>query len=108
MSKPLPKNLATVEEQDNLVLTLNYNSVVWVSKQPKTATSITEIEQWTSAFPTYISIFTQKFPRRSQEMLQYMSLIRYAARVHKGLGWAIYDYKFRRKASHKKPLFGRI
>lgn len=26
------------------------------------------------------------------------------ARVHKGLGWAIYDYKFRQKASKNKSL----
>ena len=57
-----------------------------------------------TTFTTYMSILTQKFPRHSQELLQYMGLIRYAARVHKGLGWqkrgwAIYDYKFRQKAS---------
>ena len=90
LSKLLSKHLGTVEEQDNLVLTLE-NSVVRVSKQSKTATSITEIEQWTTAFTTYMSIFTQKFPRLSQELLQYMSFILYAARVHKGLVWAIYD-----------------
>lgn len=73
-----------------MVLTLD-NSVVRASKQSKTATSITEIEQWTTAFTTYMTIFTQKFPRRSQELLQYMSLILYAALIHKGLVWAIYD-----------------
>ena len=40
----------------------------------------------------------------SQELLQYLSLIRYTSRVHKGLGWAIYDYKFRQKASRNKSL----
>ena len=80
------------------MLTLD-NSVVRVSKKSKTVNSITEIEQWTTVFTTYMSIFAQKFPRRSQELLQYMILIRYATRVHKGLGWAIYDYKFRQKAS---------
>ena len=49
-----------------------------------------------------MSVFTQKFPQRSQELLQYLSLIRDAARVHKGLGWAIYDYKFRQKAGQNK------
>ena len=28
-----------------------------------------------------------------------MSLIRYAAHCHKGVGWCIYDVKFRRKAA---------
>ena len=85
------------------MLTLD-NSVVRVSKKSKTVNCITEIEQWTTTFPMYMSILTQKFPWRSQELLQYMSLIRYAAWVHKGLGWqkwgwAIYDYKFGQKAS---------
>lgn len=84
-----------------MVLTLD-NSVVRVSKKSKSASSITDIEQWTTAFTSYMSVFTYKFPQRSQELLQYLSLIRYAARVHKGLGWAIYDYKFRQKASLDK------
>ena len=49
-----------------------------------------------------MSVFT--YPLRAQEFLQYLSLIRYAARVHKGLGWAIYDHKFRQKASLDKSL----
>ena len=97
LSKLLPKYLSEFNDDDNLVLTLD-NSVVRVSKKANTSTSITEIEQWTTAFTTYMSVFTHKFPQRSQELLQYLSLIRYAARVHRGLGWAIYDYKFRQKA----------
>ena len=41
-----------------------------------------------------MSVFTHK----------YLSLIGYAARVHKGLRWAIYDHKFRRKTSLGKSL----
>ncbi|CAH3132651.1 unnamed protein product [Porites lobata] len=51
-----------------------------------------------------MSVLIDKFPTRSQELLQYVSLIRYAARVHKGLGWAIYDFKFRQKASVNKSI----
>ena len=46
-----------------------------------------------------MSIFTQKFP---QQLLQYLTLIRYAANVHSGLRWVIYDYKFRQKAGQNK------
>ena len=91
------------DEEENLSLSLE-NSVIKVSKKTKAYTSITDIEQWTNAFTTYLSVFTDKFPLRSQELLQYLSLIRYAARVHKGLGWVIYDYKFRQKASKNKSL----
>ena len=80
------------------------NSVIKVSKKAHSSTSITDIEQWTTAFSTYMSIFIRKFPLRSQELLQYMSIIRYPAQFHKGLGWCIYDFKFRQKASLDKSL----
>lgn len=107
LSKLLPKNLSLHDEEDNLVLSLD-NSVIKVSKKTKPSTSITDIEQWTTAFTMYLSVLTDKFPFRSQELLQYLSLIRYAARVHKGLGWVIYDYKFRQKASKNKSLLWSI
>jgi len=103
LSKLLPKNLSLHDEEDNVSLSLE-NSVINVSKKPKASMSITDIEQGTNSFTTYLSVFTDKFPLRSQVLLQYLSLIRYAARVHKGLGWVIYDYKFRRKASKNKSL----
>ncbi|XP_078379992.1 uncharacterized protein LOC144662898 [Oculina patagonica] len=105
LSKLLPKNLSLYDEDDNVLLSLE-NSVVKVSKKskPTASTSITDIEQWTTAFTSYMSVLIDKFPTRSQELLQYISLIRYAARVHKGLGWAIYDFKFRQKASVNKSL----
>ena len=94
LSKLLPKNLSLHDEEDNLVLSLE-NSVVKVSKKSKqtASTPITDIEQWTTAFTSYMSVLIDKLPTRSQELLQYVSLIRYAARGHKGLGWAIYDFK---------------
>ena len=82
----------------------NYMLIIWFCfrsfKQRKRA----EIEQWTTALTTYVSLFTHKYPVRAQEFLQYLSLIRYAARAHKGLGWATYDHKFRQKASLNKAL----
>ena len=104
LSKLLPKNLSRYDEDDNLTLTLD-NSAIKVTKKRKSSPSqITEIEERTTAFTTYTSVFTYKYPLRAQEFLQYLSLIRYAARVHKGLGWAIYDHKFRQKASLDKSL----
>ena len=104
LSKLLPKNLSMYDEDVNLTLTLD-NSAIKVTKKRKSSPSqITEIEQWTTAFTTYMSVFTYKYPLRAQEFLQYLGLIRYAARVHKGLGWAIYDHKFRQKASLDKSL----
>ncbi|KAL9954485.1 hypothetical protein ACROYT_G042033 [Oculina patagonica] len=78
LSKLLPKNLSAFEDGDPLTLTME-NSVIKVCKKANSSTSITDIEQWTTAFSTYMSIFIRKFPLRSQEFLQYMSVIRYGA-----------------------------
>ena len=85
-----------MEEQDNLVLTLN-GSVVRVLEQSKTANSITEIEQWRTAFAAYMSIFTQKFPRLYQELLGYI-------KVRVGLSMIT---NFARKPAITEPLFRR-
>jgi hypothetical protein len=44
-------------------------------------------------------IIVQKFPNCPSELLQYMETIRREAKTHGGgLGWCIYDHKFRDKA----------
>ena len=55
LSKLLPKNLSLHDEEDNVSLSLE-NSVIKVSKKTKASTSITDIEQWTNAFTTYLSV----------------------------------------------------
>ena len=80
------------------MLTLE-NSEIKVKPANQSTTTVTDIEQWTTAFTTYMSVFTHVFPNRAQELLQYMSIIRNAAHCHKGVGWCIYDVKFRRKAA---------
>ena len=51
-----------------------------------------------------MGVLISKFPHRASELLEYMSLSRYAARYHKGLGWCVYDIKFRQKAATNKSL----
>lgn len=101
ISKLLPKNQFRAESDEPLMLTLE-NSVIKVSKAASLRTNIADIEQWTTAFCTYMGIFTDKFPNRSQELLSYMNTIRHAAQFHQGLGWSIYDHKFRQKAAINK------
>ena len=105
LSKLLPKNLALYDDEDKFVLFLE-NSVVKVSKKTKAKAPnlITDIEQWTTAFTYYMRVLTQKYPTRSQKLLQRVSVVRYAVRVDKGLGWAIYDFKFRQKANVNKSI----
>ena len=61
LSKLLPKNLSLHDEEDNVSLSLE-NSVIKVSKKTKAATSITDIEQWTNAFTTYLSVLLSNSP----------------------------------------------
>ena len=101
LSKLLPKNFNSLQllRDEPLTLTLE-NSVIRVKKA--TATSITNIEEWTSAFTAYMSVVISKHPSRAAELLEYLSLVRYAAKYHRGLGWCVYDVKFRKKAAAKK------
>ena len=86
LSKLLPKHLSLYNDDDNLTLSLE-NSTIKVTKKRKSIVAITDIEQWTTGFTTYMSVFTMKYPFRAQEFMLYLSFkIRYAARMHKGLG----------------------
>ena len=103
LSKLLPKNFNMIQPLHDEPLTLtSENSVIKVNKAK--ATSITSIEEWTSAFTSYMSVIISKYPNRAAELLEYLSLIRYAAKYHRGLGWCVYDVKFRQKAAINKSL----
>ena len=101
LSKLLPKNFNSLQplHDEPLTLTLE-NSVIRVNKAK--ATSITNIEEWTSAFTAYMSVIISKHPSRAAKLLEYLSLIWYAAKYHRGLGWCVYDVKFRQKAAADK------
>ena len=103
LSKLLPSDFPAADDGEPVVLTLE-NSIISVKKPNPPTQKITNIEQCTTAFTTYIGVLTSKFPGRSQELLQYMSLIRHAAQTHRGLGWCIYDHKFRQKAALNATL----
>ena len=104
LSKLLSKNMSLDNQpQEDIILTLD-NSVIKARKASQSTTKITNIEQWTTAFTTYMSVVTHMYPTRAQELLQYMSMIRHAAQTHPGLGWSIYDHKFRSKAAHNPSL----
>ena len=103
LSKLLPKpfNVLNPSQDERLTLTLE-NSVIKINKAK--ATSITDITEWTTAFTAYMRVLISKFPHRASELLEYMSLIGYAARYQWGLGWCVYDNKFRQKAAANKSL----
>ena len=69
LTKLLPSNYGNLAESEQVTLTLE-NSVLKVKKSSHCVARITEIEPWTAAFSTYMSVLTPKFPHRAQELLQ--------------------------------------
>ena len=67
-----------------------------LEKQPKfSKEKVPNLDKWTDAFVIFMSIYLKKYPQKTQELLQYMSVIRDAARKHGGLFWREYDEQFR-------------
>ena len=66
---------------------------------------VSSIEKWTDAFLIFSSIFLKKHPSKTQELLQYMSIIREAtSRSPSSFAWRQYDEHFRlRQATQAQP-----
>ncbi|XP_063971441.1 uncharacterized protein LOC135158087 [Lytechinus pictus] len=61
---------------------------------------IASIEQWTSAFIIYASIYLERHCMRARELLKYMDIVRSIVRFG-GFNWRAYDIQFRlRQARH--------
>ena len=80
----LLKNAPVSESNTPMVLTL---SGATLQLQPhRNVPRITSIEQWTSAFLVYASVFVQKHLARASEMFKYMDIVRTAARLEATAG----------------------
>ena len=106
LSKLLPKNLNRFNYDPehlhgDLDIIIENNKLKTRKRRPEV---ITRIDDWTSCFTVYMSVLVQKYPFKAQELVSYLNLIRYAARYSHGLGWCIYDHKFRIKMSLNKSL----
>ncbi|XP_033749321.1 uncharacterized protein LOC117334012 [Pecten maximus] len=64
---------------------------------------VNNIEEWTNAFLIYTSIYLVKWPERAQELIKYMSTVRFAAKNFNGFGWKNYDVQFRLRQA-RNPL----
>ena len=86
-SAPPSMSFALVKEGQKLVLGQQ------VDKSP----SIGSIEEWTSAFLIYMSVYLEVHSDRAIQMLKYVDTIRSAAHQFGGMGWKTYDIQFRLK-----------
>ena len=62
--------------------------------QPKVQ-PIFDVDSWTSAFFVFMSIYLERYPDRSIELIKYVDLIRKLATRFGGQGWMNYDREFR-------------
>lgn len=94
-AKPLSSKLSF--EQGELVL------------KPEVAQKkIHNIEQWTSAFIIFTSIYCSTHPNRFQELLKYMHVVRLGA-DRSATGWKLYDEQFRlRKAQDPASSWAQV
>ena len=99
----LPKNLSNFHK-DNEPVEVSLNGTTLKTTQPKTKKTITTIEEWSTAFSSYMAIIIEKFPERAQELIPYFMTIRYAANNTTGLAWVVYDNQFRTQAANNRNL----
>lgn len=80
-----------------------------VPKVERRAKAALSIEQWSSAFLVFMSVYMKVHHDCTQGLLAYMDLIRNAARDNPGSGWSMYDQQFRsRKEAEPSRPWGMI
>ena len=84
---PPSMNFALIQEGQKLV----------IGQQLNKPSPVTSIEEWTSAFMIYMSVYLEVHMNRAIEMLKYMDIVRSAANQFTGQGWRTYDIQFRLK-----------
>ena len=73
-----------------------------------TKDKVSSIEKWTDAFLIFASIYLKRFPNKTQQILQYINIIREAASRSVTFTWRTYDEQFQlRQASDLQP-WGKI
>lgn len=73
-----------------------------------TKDKVPSIEKWTDAFLIFASIYLKRFPSKTQEILQYMNIIREAASRSATFTWRSYDEQFRLRQESEVESWGKI
>jgi len=92
-----PNNNNHVSQNDCVFMVGTHESLAWQIRPHNTANNvrITSIEQWTSAFLVFSSIYLMQHADRARQLLKYADTIRSAAFRRVGFGWRDYDVQFR-------------
>ena len=98
--KPLLPN----QKDTTVSIQINQNSVSFSNQTTSKTQSPLSIEQWTTAFFTFMSIFIKKKPQDAPHLLKYGFTIREIASSHGDSAWRHYDENFRKlRQSHSLP-----
>ena len=98
LSVLLIKSYQEDDEKDKRLAGFQDEDGVISLKSVKAKKSKLNIDQWSTAFNTFISVYIQKRPEDIQGLLSYVELVRGAARDHPTtFGWRRYDGEFRSK-----------
>ena len=95
LKKLLAQSFKESELKDDMAPEFVLDGTGRLTKKPSKTKSDLTIDQWTSAFNTYMSVYLEMHPQKLQGMLAYAELIRKAARDNAGRLWAQYDAQFR-------------
>ena len=92
-----PTNTNHVNQNDCVFMVGTHESPAWQIRPHNAAHNvrITSIEQWTSAFLVFSSIYLMRHADRARQLLKYADTIRSAAFRRVGFGWRDYDVQFR-------------
>ena len=94
----LKKSFMHGDDQQKLCVVADQDGVLTFRSMRQSSRGALSIDQWTSAFHTYMSVYLARHPTEVQDMLAYMELIREAARDNPmSPAWREYDERFRTK-----------
>ena len=80
--------------QDCVLLIGSSEPPTWQIRPSAQHTHVMSIEQWTSAFLVFASIYVVQHPDQARQLLKYADTIRSAAFHRAGYGWHDYDIQF--------------
>ena len=98
------KSLLPNQKDTTVSIQINQNSVSFSNQTTSKSQSPLSIEQWTTAFFTFMSIFIEKKPQDAPHLFKYGFTIREIASSHGDSAWRHYDENFRKlRQSHSLP-----
>ena len=96
LAQLLPSSRSETNQTQRFQLAFNPDAPTQLLLQQQPVSKvITNIFDWTTAFHTFSAIYLERHPDRTQELLRYSEIIRFACRKFGGFGWRTYDVEFR-------------